>query len=481
LKRRVLFVAAEHDGLVKVGGLADVAAGLPRALAALGHDVRVLLPCYGSIARDALREADAVAELDALGGRLRLRRGGAGEPPVYLADLPMFRRRRAGPYEDAAHRPYGDDAQAFDALARVAALIAGDRLGLRWRPDVVHANEWHAGLVPVRLMLERVPAATVFTIHNLAYRGLFPASAWPTLGLPEWLFHPEALEFHGQVCLIKGGLNFADRLTTVSPGYAAEVLTPRFGEGLDGVLRRRRAALRGIVNGVDPAAWDPARDAALPEPYSARRPAGKRAARAALAARFGMAPPAEGELVLAFVGRLVAQKGIDLILAALPDLLEGARRLVVLGSGEPALERALRAAAARSGGRLAVAIGQDDALARLAFAGADALLMPSRFEPCGLTQLYALRYGTLPIAHAVGGLRDTIVDSADEAAASDGFLFAAPTAADLLAAVGRAARVHADREAWRRRMLAGMRRDHGWRAPAAAYAALYEEALAARR
>jgi len=402
-------------------------------------------------------------------------------PPGWRVDLPTFRRRHAGPYADAELRPYPDDAEAFDAFARATALVAGDRLGLGWRPDLIHCNEWHTGLVPVRLLLDHIPTPTVFTIHNLAYRGLFPAAAWPRLGLPDWLFNPEGLEFHGQVCFMKGGLNFASRLTAVSPNYAAEILTPEGGEGLDGVLRRRAPVLDGVLNGIDEARWDPVRDPALPRSYSARHPEGKRAAREALAIASGLAPVPESALLLAFVGRLVPQKGVDLIIAALPSLLAEGRRLVVLGEGEPALADALRAAAAAHPGRVALALRHDDDLARRVYAGADALLMPSRSEPCGLAQLYALRYGTLPIARAVGGLRDTVRDEAFGGDPPDGFLFEPATAAALAAAVARTARVHADPPRWRRRVVAALRRDLGWSKPAAAYAAVYRAALAEHR
>lgn len=475
----VLFVTTEFEGLVKVGGLADFSAGLPRALARSGHQLRVLLPCFGGIR--GMGDAPVIAALPG-GGCLREWSPGPRGLRLWLVDQPAWRARLDNPYTTAAGGGWPDDAAAFSAFARLAACLAGDRLGLGWRADVVHANDWPSGLVPVWMMLERIPAASIFTIHNLAYQGLFPAGSIAATGLPDWLYHPGALEFWGQLSFIKGGLTFADRLTTVSPHYATEIQGPEFGEGLDGLLRARARDLSGIVNGIDEGAWNPRRDPALAASFGPGRLAGRARCRAALQAELGLVLPAEAAIAV-FVGRVQPQKGIDELLAALPRLMELPLSIVVLGSGDARLERGLRSAAARYPGRCQVALRYDDALGRRLLAGGDLLLMPSRFEPCGLTQLYAMRYGCIPVAHAVGGLRDTITDATPAALAdgsATGILYEGATPAALAEAVQRALALRASPPGWRRVMAAAMRGRHGWPAGATAYARVYAEASAAR-
>lgn len=476
---RILFVSTEVHPYAKVGGLADVAAGLPAALAALGHEVRVLVPATAAALKIAKARAAKTVTVSAglpRGGRLLEAPLAGTRARVWLLDTPELRVRSGTPYQDDRGRAYRDDAARYDELARCAAAIATGRLLPAWRPDVVHCNEWHSGLVPVHLLLQRAPVACVFTIHNLGYQGLFSATAFARLGLPAWLWHTQALEFHGRMNFMKAGLMFSDRITAVSPGYAREILTPEFGCGLEAVLQQRAADLSGIVNGIDMDAWDPSRDPALAARFDRRHLAARGGNRAALLREFTLADG--GELLLGMVARLVSQKGVDLVLEALPALLQRPVKLVILGSGEAALQTALAAAAKRHPGRIGLRLGYDETLAHRIYAGCDAFLMPSRFEPCGLSQLYAMRYGALPVVHRTGGLGDTVRDAAEPRA--NGFVFEAPTAPALTAAVERAVAAR-DGAAWRRMMQAGMAADLSWEKSAREYLKVYALAQRSRR
>lgn len=471
----ILFVTPELDPLLKVGGLADVARALPRALAARGHRVRILLPRIASM--------PAGQRLARLGSDLALRRlEGEDGVEVLLFEHPALTRRERL-YQQADGRPWDDDPEAFDAFARCAAALAGDRLGLGWKADVVHGHDWPCGLVPVHLMLAGVAAASVFTIHNLAHHGDFEGTTCARLGLPGWLMHPEAMEFWGCFSFIKGGLKFSDWLTTVSPRYAREILGPERGEGLDGVLRSRAERLEGILNGLDYRLWDPWRDPHIAQRYSASRPGGKATCRAALLAQHRLDGLADGAPLLGWIGRLYAQKGVDLLLEALPAIVARGLGLVLLGSGEPWAERALIEAAARWPRQVAVSIGYDEAEAHRIHAGADLFLMPSRYEPCGLTQLCALRYGALPVVHAVGGLADTVVDASPEALAerrATGFSFEGANAGALLAALERACRLYREAEPWSALQARAMRARFDWSRAAQRYESCYDKALAAK-
>lgn len=481
--RKILFVTSEAQPLMKTGGLGDVCGGLPRALHGLGADVRLLLPGY----RDSLRRAGRlkmVAQLNLpplaqpvtlLEGRLPGTR-----VKVWLIDFPPAYDRPGNPYLNAHGHPWHDNAARFALLARVAVAIARDTAGLAWRPDVVHAHDWQAGLVPALLATEPARPATVFTIHNLAYQGLFPYSTFQSLRLPASLWSLHALEFHGQLSFIKGGIAFADRVTTVSPSYAREIQTLEHGHGLDGLLRHRGAHLSGILNGIDAYIWNPARDPHLASRYSMHRLAHKAPNKTALQKEFNLPVDAEVAL-LGLVSRLVRQKGIDLVLAALPELLDLPVQLVAIGSGEPQYERALRAAAVRSPGCVAMLAGYDEAVAHRIQAGADIFLMPSRFEPCGLSQLYSLRYGTVPLVRRVGGLADTVTDATPDALAAGtatGIVFDAATPAAFVHAVKRALALRRNARIWKQLQLAGMRQDFSWRHSAAEYLRLYDQALA---
>ncbi|HRQ65577.1 MAG TPA: glycogen synthase GlgA [Xanthomonadaceae bacterium] len=469
MKLRVLQVTPEMHPLLKIGGLADVCAALPQALSRLGHDVRVLMPRIRG-----MPGGRRIARLPGLGTVLEV--DGGQDHPVWLLDNPGL-RRRSRLYTRADGRPWSDDAQRFDQFARAAVALADDRAGLGWRADVVHGHDWPCGMVAPHMLLQRIPAATVFTIHNLAHQGLFAAATLSELGLPAWLFHPDALEFWGKLSFIKGGLMFSDRLTTVSPRYAQEIRSEAFGNGLDGVLRYRADRLHGILNGLDNRLWNPRVDKALGSVFSAAHMEGRARVKTAVAHELGLDP--SGAPLLAMVSRLVVQKGVDLLIETLPALVERGVHVALLGRGEPAIEKALVAAAARFPRRVAVRLGYDDALGRRLYGGSDLFLMPSRFEPCGLAQMIAMRYGSIPVAHATGGLIDTIRDAVGSD--GNGFLFEKAGSAELLRAVDRALLLFRDQKAWRAMQQRAMRRRFDWRAPAQAYLHVYRDALACRR
>ena len=473
---QVLHVAAEIYPLVKTGGLADVVAALPVAQAEQGADVRLLLPGYPAVL-ESVQGARCVIDIGSCFGALRVRlllgRLPGSQLPVYVIEAPYLYRRGGSPYQDSAGEEWQDNLQRFALLGWVAAHLAAGDADPQWVPDIVHAHDWHAAMT-CAYMAEHTPtvARSVYTVHNLAFQGLFPMHDWAMLGLASHLMSPAGLEFHGQLSFMKAGLKFADLITTVSPGYAREIATHEFGCGLDGVIRGRGAQVSGILNGIDDAVWDPARDAAIAQRYDAERPQGKQVCRQALQAELGLAPDADA-LLLTVVSRLTSQKGLDLVLAALPALLNAGVQLAVQGTGDPALEAAFRMAQQAHPGRVHVHIGYDEARAHRLVAGADAIMLPSRFEPCGLTQLYGLRYGTLPIVRRVGGLADTVRDDGGELPAT-GFVFDAATSAALERCALRATALHRDPAAWGRRMAAAMVQPLSWAGPARQYLALYE-------
>ncbi len=472
---KILFAASEAWPLVKTGGLGDVAHGLTHALRERRHDVRLLLPAH----------PDAVAGLE---GRIRRHALTLDQRPftliegqlpgtrvtTWLLDDPPLFARAGNPYTTEDGAPWPDNDRRYHRLGRVAAALAAGEL-LPWRAAVLHANDWQTALAPFFLHRRDDRPATVFTIHNLAYRGLFPAETHIRLGLPPEAWSPDGLEFHGQLAFIKGGLAYADAVTTVSPTYAREIRTPAFGCGLDGLLRHRAGVLHGIVNGIDTTVWDPAADLHLAARYRKPDPAARAANRAALAQRIGLDDGAEDRHgpLLGFIGRLVEQKGVDLILAALPRLLANGASVALLGSGERHLEEALRQAARRYPGRVGVHVGYDEGLAHLIEAGCDLFLMPSRFEPCGLNQLYSLRYGTPPVVTATGGLADTVIDVETGGGAGNGFHLPAIDADALASTVERATAHWRRPAAWRRIQGRGMAGDYSWDASAQSYLRLY--------
>jgi starch synthase len=472
---RILSVASEAYPLVKTGGLADVVGALPAALVALEQDVRVLVPGYPAVlgATEALE--DWLPLGDPLGaGACRL---GLGRLPgttlrVWVIECPTLYGRGGNPYVDAAGVDWPDNHLRFALLARVAALICDAGALLGWQPDLLHAHDWQAGLAPAYLALRagRRPA-TVFTIHNIQFPGIFPAAALPALGLPAECFSIAGVEYHGSLSFLKAGIFYADHVNTVSPTYALELLTPDGGSGFHGVLAAKGSRFSGILNGIDTALWDPAHDPALPARFSADAPRGKAAAKAALQREVGLAARADAPL-FGVISRLTRQKGMDLLVAALPELLAGGSQLALLGTGERPIEGALLAAAQGHPEAVHLRFDYDEALAHRIQAGSDALLVPSRHEPCGLTQLYAMRYGTLPVARRTGGLADSVVD-ASVAEAGTGFLFDQPTAVDLSAAIRRASAAYRDPVAWQRLRERAMTRDFSWDASARRYLELF--------
>jgi starch synthase len=485
---RVLHAAAECFPAVKTGGLADVVAALPAAQRADGLDARLLLPALPAL-RAALAGATEVARVGAAFGaaRVALLRGTlpGADVPAYLIDAPWFYERPGNPYLGPDGRDWQDNPRRFALLGWIAAQLAEGALDPGWSPRIVHAHDWHAALAPAYLAAHGAAgtplarARSVLTVHNLAFQGRYPIERFAELDLPAWMSGPAGVEFHGELRFLKGGLMFADRITTVSPTYAREILTPAGGHELDDVLRHRADRLSGIVNGIDDAVWNPATDPGIAERYDATRLDGKAACKRALQAELGLAQHAEAPL-LAVVSRLSPQKGLDLLLSALPQWLGAGGQVALLGSGEPALEHAWAAAARAAPDAVAVRLGYDEALAHRIVAGADLIAVPSRFEPCGLTQLYGLRYGTLPLVHRTGGLADTVVD-ADEAALrgdrATGFAFTGASADALAQAMRHALDGWRHPAAWKRVMRRAMAQDTSWRAPAARYAALYREAL----
>ena len=493
---RILQVSAELFPLLKTGGLADVTGALPAALAAAGEDVRVLLPGFPQVMA-GVADAVPVAELRVpwsdervrlLLGRIAAPAAGqaeaAGDAPlqVYVIDAPALYDRPGNPYEDSQRQPYADNQRRFALLGWAAARLAFG-LDAGWRPELVHAHDWHAGLAPAYLALLRPRGAprvaSVYTVHNLAYQGLFAASDFADLGLPQRAFDVDGLEYYGHVSFMKAGLYYADRLTTVSPTYAREIQTPQQGCGLDGLLRARADSLTGILNAVDEAVWDPGRDVWLPHPYDVRRPGAKARCKAALQEALGLAVLPDAPLFV-IVSRLTEQKGLHLVLHGLDELRARGGQFALLGSGDAALEDAFRERAAAAPQSVSVTLGYDEPLAHRLFGAGDVTLVPSRFEPCGLTQLYGLKYGSLPLVHRVGGLADTVVDCTLEdmaAGLATGFVFDGFDAANYSRALRRAFALYARPADWRRVRAVAMRRPAGWAAAAAQYIEVYRQAL----
>ncbi len=479
---RVLSVASEIFPLVKTGGLADVAGALPGALAAAGVQMATLVPGYPAI-RDALERRRTVARIDDLmGGPATVVGGQAAGLDLLMIDAPHLYARPGNPYVDDHGSDWGDNAQRFAALALVAAAI-GRGLVPRYRPDLIHAHDWQAALAPAYAHYAGDGPPSVLTIHNLAFQGSFDARLLTRLGLPDHAMSIDGVEYYGAIGFLKAGIAFADRITTVSPTYAAEIAAPGGGMGLDGLLAARADRLVGILNGIDCAIWDPATDPWIPRPFSAASIAPREASKAVLLEAFGLDQSLAAPL-FGVVSRLSHQKGLDLLLATLPAILDRGGRLAVIGTGDAALEAGFRAAAAAHPGRVSILTGYDEPRAHLMQAGADVLLVPSRFEPCGLTQLCALRYGAVPLVARVGGLADTVIDANPAALAAGvatGIQFAPVEADALAAAIARAFALYRDPPVWRRIQTNAMAADVSWARPAAAYAALYHALVAAPR
>jgi len=479
---KTLAVASEVTPLIKTGGLADVIGALPLALADEGVDTRTLLPGYPKVLA-ALSGAKNLHTFDALfGGKARLLAAKAGALDLLVLDAPHLYARKGGPYAGPDGADYVDNAQRFAALAQTASRIS-QGLSADYRPDILHAHDWQAALAPAYLHYSGKPRPpTVLTIHNLAFQGRYPKSLLGELGLPPESFTIDGVEFYGGVGFLKAGLQFADRITTVSPSYAVEIMTAEFGMGLDGLLRARAPHVSGVLNGVDESEWNPASDARIAKRYDQKRLPLRAENKAALQERLGLAVDPKA-LLIGVVSRLSWQKGLDLLLDALPPMIDGGVQLALLGAGNKSLEAGFAEAARIHAGQVGVQIGYDEELAHLVQAGADVFLVPSRFEPCGLTQLYALRYGAVPVVARVGGLRDTIIDANEMALAAGvatGLQFSPVTTAALTDAVRKAQALFDDKTQWRRLQSNGMKTDVSWRRPARHYVDLYRDLLAAR-
>ena len=464
---KILFVTPECVPLVKTGGLADVSGALPAALRTLGHDARILLPGFpGVLAADP--GAKEVARLTVLQFYIRLLESRLPSgAPIYIAESPGLYGRPGGPYQKEDGHDWEDNAVRFGVLSRIAAILGSAASPIDWRPDVVHCNDWQTALAPVYLRSSGNPrAATLLTIHNLAFQGIFSPDQIVPLELPAASLGLDGLEYYGNYSLLKGGLMYADAISTVSPTYAREIQTEALGFGLDGVLKLRSSVLTGVRNGIDTELWNPATDPRIPHHFTAADLEGKLENKRALKRRLHLAGPDDVPL-LALVSRLTHQKGIDVLAQAAHAFTLLPAQLIVLGSGDREMVGTLQAIRARHPQDVAVNIGFDEDLAHLVEAGADIFLMPSRFEPCGMNQMYSQRYGTLPVAHATGGLVDTIQDGVT------GFLIPAVTPEALVAGVERAVAAYRNPRRWLAMQREAMARDFGWPAAAQEYAAIY--------
>jgi starch synthase len=475
---RALAVASEIYPIIKTGGLADVAGALPIALKAEDIETLTLVPGYPDV-MDALAEAREVFEWPLFfGGATRLFRGSCGELQLFVLDAPHLFARPGNPYLSPEGVDWPDNGLRFAALARMA-----DNIGLGavadFVPDIVHAHDWQAALAPAYLHYSGRPRPrTVITVHNLAFQGRFPRDMLDEIGLPPESFNMQGVEYYGDIGFLKAGLQFADLITTVSPTYAAEIQGDEGGMGLGGLLRDRAGDIRGILNGIDTNVWNPATDPAIASRFDTDDLDRRAANKAALQQRFGLEARPDAFL-LGVISRLSWQKGLDLLLESVPTMLGEGMQLVLLGSGDATLQDRYRETAQAHAGEIGAVIGYDEALAHLIQAGADALVVPSRFEPCGLTQLCALRYGAVPIVSRVGGLEDTVVD-ADDAGIATGFKFGPVTTGNLAGALRRAHTVFRAAPVWRRIQQNGMSTDVSWRDRARRYADLYREMIGMR-
>jgi starch synthase len=475
---RILFATSEMHPLIKTGGLADVSASLPAALQALGQDVRVLLPGYTQVL-DALKNKKVVATFKPFEDQAEVRLLSAKMPvtgvSLYILDAPHYYCRVAGPYQYHLGGDWPDNPMRFGILSRVAAMLGSSSSPVNWQAELVHCNDWQTGLVPAYLHLEQEPhAKTVMAIHNIAFQGNFDHEWTKHLHLPLSLYHMHGVEFHGHLSFLKAGLQYADRIVTVSPTYAHEIQATEMGYGMQGLLTLRSAQVSGILNGIDENEWNPATDPHLSAHYNEQDLAAKAQVKQALQQRLGLEVNAQAPL-LGVVSRLTYQKGLDLLLECLPTLLDSGAQLAVLGSGDAEFERRYQQLAQRYTGRVSVTTRFDEPLSHQIMAGADIFLMPSRFEPCGLNQMYGMRYGTPPVVRRTGGLADSVMNASLEG--GTGFVFDDPGVAALQQTIKWAIECYHDAPTFRRIQLNGMNKDVSWRHSAQLYFDLYKTAL----
>lgn len=482
--RKILFASSEVHPLIKTGGLADVSASLPIALHEHGQDVRIIMPAY----RQCLQQLDTVEtvatiKLDGYHLPVDILQATLPDSDVvlWLLHSPHHFDRDGGPYSHPDGHDWEDNAARFALFSRAAAQVALNNVGLDWQPDVLHCNDWQTGLAPALLSTHKNRPDIVFTIHNLAYQGLFSFDEFQSLDLPTALWHMNGLEFYGMMSFMKAGLIFADHITTVSPTYAKEICGHEFGYGLEGLLalRAEQGRLSGVLNGIDTHVWDPAHDSLLNKNYSLKTVRHKALNKTALQQQFFL-DESKDSLLVGLISRLVSQKGIDLAITAMTKIIEAGHNVqfICLGSGEHSYEQELRILRARFPDKVAITIGYDEALSHQIEAGSDVFLMPSRFEPCGLNQMYSLRYGTLPVVRHTGGLADTVVDATDEnrkAGVANGFCFNDATVESLHATLLRVVALFQRPRLWRSMINVAMQHDFSWESSANTYIELYHQ------
>jgi starch synthase len=470
----VLAVASEAFPVVKTGGLADVIGSLPKALLSQGVGARTLIPAYPIVLANC-QDREMVGEMSLLGENITLWASHCNDLELLLVDCPALFHRRGGPYLDDQGRNYPDNWRRFALLSAVGARIAAEGVD-GWRPDVVHLHDWQAGLTAAYMRAAGIDIPIVLTIHNLAFQGQFPASVFPALGLPDHFFHTNALEYYGDISFLKAGIRMSDAVTTVSPTYAREILTEEQGMGMAGVLQSRRSALSGIVNGIDEDIWDPLTDPYIAQNYDLESLEKRQTNRQAVERSFGLTPG--NGAILSVISRLTWQKGIDLLAPVVPGIVDRGARLIVIGEGDPAIVYGLAEQARQHSGNVVIHLGFSEEAAHILHAGSDIVMQPSRFEPCGLTQLYALRYGAVPIVARTGGLAETVIDANEAAMAAGvatGFQFHPGSVEDLYQAIDRALTIYDNPQSWRRLQTQAMRTDFGWGRSADRYSRLYRQ------
>lgn len=477
---KILYISSEAFPLVKTGGLGDVAGSLPSALLKQSQDVRLLLPAYREVLKNITKQKVIATHsyynlpLNIIETRLP-----GSNVIVWLVDCPALFDRPGSPYSDQHGLAWNDNALRFAVFCHVAADIALNKFELKWQPDVVHCNDWQSGLVPALLSLHKKRPATIFTIHNLAYQGIFEQQVFTDLHLPDQLWHMNGLEFHNQLSFMKGGLTYADKINTVSPHYAQEILEPEYGYGLNGLLNYRKDALSGILNGIDEKHWNPGTDKYVKHKFNRRTLKNKVLNKTALQNELTL-PEDTSIPMIGMISRLVEQKGLEIILESLNDILELPVQLVILGTGESHYELQLSEWARQTANKFKIIIGYNEALAHRIEAASDMFLMPSMFEPCGLNQLYSFRYGTLPIVTPVGGLFDTVIHSNQDNInnkTANGFVLKDKTASELLTAIKYALTLYQQPATWHQLQINAMAGDFTWQTSAEHYISLYNEAL----
>jgi starch synthase len=478
-KLRVLFVTSEAYPLIKTGGLADVSYSLPNALRELDIDIRLLIPGYPAVLEQlSLIEVHENINIPPLKQPIRLLAGTlpGGRTPVYVIECPSLYERDGGPYQDMAGNDWPDNALRFGILSKVAANFGNHRW--LFKPDIIHCNDWQTGLVPAFLTFNPNPRAkTVISVHNMAYQGVFDPEVIELFGLPAECFSMFGLEFHGKASFLKAGLYYSNWITTVSPNYAKDIQTPEYGCGLNGLLTKRQSELTGILNGIDTTAWNPEIDPYLSRNYSSKSLPIKVRNTQALRTKLRLAPSKQAPL-MGMITRLTEQKGMDLLLPIIPDIINTGAQLAILGSGDEKLEKSLLELAERYPKQISVNLGYNEELAHQIEAGANLFLMPSKFEPCGLNQMYSMCYGTIPIVRRTGGLADTVIDATPDNIQNQmatGFVFEEKNSDALLSCVQRALRTFRDKSTWRQLQINAMTRDFSWHKSAKQYVLLYRQ------